>query len=445
MPRGESAPSSASTGIGRHCGGSNVTEEIVMNDEQSNWFVGVDWASQTHHVVLIDARGCKAAERGFPHGGEGMAEMAAWIGKHTGVPPTAVPVAIEVPHGPVVEGLMERGFPVHSINPKQLDRFRDRFSPAGAKDDSRDAEVLASALRTDPRCFRRLEPLDPLVVELREWSRIAEDLRHDRNRLGNRVRELLWRYYPQMLDLTDDVAAPWFLELWALVPTPDKAARVREGTVARLLKKHRIRRLTAAEMLERLRAPALAVASGTVSAATDHLESVAKRLQLVNREIVGADDRLDRLTARLAEAGETEPGQPCQQHDMTILRTLPGVGRIVAATLLAEAYEALRRRDYQALRCLSGVAPVTRRSGKSRIVVMRQAADGRLRNAVYHWARVATQHDPVSRAKYDALRKRGHNHARALRSVADRLLAVACAMLAAGTEFDANHATKPTC
>lgn len=416
-----------------------------MDEDRPDWFVGVDWASQTHHVVLIDARGRKVAERGFLHGGEGMAEMVAWIGKHTDAPPTRVPIAIEVPHGPVVEGLMERGFPVHAINPKQLDRFRDRFSPAGAKDDSRDAEVLASALRTDPRCLRRLEPLDPIVVELREWSRIAEDLRHDRNRLGNRVRELLWRYYPQMLELTDDVAAPWFLDLWALVPTPDKAARVRESTLERLLKKHRIRRVSAAEALERLRAPALTVAPGTMSAAKDHLESVAKRLQLVNREIAGADDRLDRLTARLSDAGNTEPGQNSEQHDVTILRSLPGVGRIVIATLLAEAYEALRRRDYQALRCLSGVAPVTRRSGKSRIVVMRKAADGRLRNAVYHWARVASQRDPVSRARYDALRKRGHNHARALRSVADRLLAVACAMLTTRTTFDANHATKATC
>lgn len=416
-----------------------------MDEDRPDWFVGVDWASQTHHVVLIDARGRKVAERGFPHGGEGMAEMAAWIGRHTGATPAMVPVAIEVPHGPVVEGLMERGHSVRAINPKQLDRSRDRFSPAGAKDDSRDAEVLASALRTDPRCFRSLEPLDPIVVELREWSRIAEDLRHDRNRLGNRVRELLWRYYPQMLELTDDVTAPWFLELWTLVPTPDKAVRVRESTVERLLKKHRIRRVSAAEALERLRAPALVVAPGTVSAATDHLQSVAKRLHLVNREIAGADDRLDRLTARLVETGETELGQTSEQHDVTILRTLPGVGRIVVATLLAEAYEALRRRDYQALRCLSGVAPVTRRSGKSHIVVMRQAADGRLRNAVYHWARVAAQRDPVSRARYDALRKRGHNHARALRSVADRLLAVACAMLTTRTPFDANHPTKAAC
>jgi len=337
---------------------------------------------------------------------------------------------------------MERGFHVYAINPKQLDRFRDRFSPAGAKDDSRDAWVLCDALRTDPRCFRVLVTLDPILVELREWSRIAEELRHDRNRLSSRVRELLWRYYPQLLELTDDVAAPWFLDLWRLVPTPDKAARVRETTVAKLLKRHRIRRITAGQALEKLRAVAIPVAPGTINAATAHLETVATRLDVVNRQIIRADAQLDTLTQRLAGDEAAEQGQGAEQRDVTILRSLPGVGRIVLATLLAEASDALLRRDYHALRCLSGVAPITKRSGKSRIVLMRQAVHVRLRNSVYHWARVAVQHDSRSRAKYAALRARGHGHGRALRSVADRLLAVACKMLTDRKTFDPALATQ---
>ena len=214
-------------------------------EHERSWFVGVDWASETHHVCLLDARGNKIGERAFAHGGAGLAEMAAWILGLTGSAAEAVQVAIEVPHGPVVENLIERGFAVHAINPKQLDRFRDRFSPAGAKDDSRDAQMLGDALRTDARCFRRLAPVDPVVIELREFSRIAEDLRQERTRLGNRVREQLWRYYPQILDIADDVAADWFLELWALVPSPDKGRRVREATLAKLLKRHLIRRLDA--------------------------------------------------------------------------------------------------------------------------------------------------------------------------------------------------------
>src|SRR5271157_3290501 len=87
----------------------------------------------------------------------------------SGEEPPTVAVAIEAPHGPVVEILLERRFQVDAVNPKQLDRFRDRFTVAGAKDDRRDAYVLADALRTDRHCFRRLTVEDPVVIELREW------------------------------------------------------------------------------------------------------------------------------------------------------------------------------------------------------------------------------------------------------------------------------------
>ncbi len=403
---------------------------------EHRWYAGVDWASESHHVFLTDGNGRKIGEKIFKHSGEGLAEMAAWLLAASGVDsPSQVYIAIEVPHGPVVETLIERGFTVHALNPKQMDRFRDRFTLAGAKDDSRDAEVMASALRTDPRCFRLLAGLDPTVVELREWSRIASDLGTERNRLTNRLREQLWRYYPAMLELEDDLGAEWLLELWEIAPTPIKAARIREGTVAKVLKCHRIRRLDAAHVLTVLRKSPVQVAAGTAEAASAHIKTLIARIRLVNGQIKEAGRQLDVLTAKLIPAEETQAGQP-KQHDVEILASLPGVGRIVLATLLAEAWDALLRRDYAALRSLTGVAPVTKRSGKSWIVIRRQACSGRLANAIYHWARVAIQHDPKSKAKYAALRSRGHSHGRALRSVADRLLNVACAMLKTGTTFN---------
>jgi transposase len=119
----------------------------------------------------------------------------------------------------LVEALLEREFRVYAVNPKQLDRFRDRFTVAGAKDDRRDAQVLGDSLRTDRHCFRRFAAEDAVVIELREWSRMTEDLQQERNRLANRMREQLWRYYPQTLAISDDLAADWFLELWAAIPT----------------------------------------------------------------------------------------------------------------------------------------------------------------------------------------------------------------------------------
>ena len=161
----------------------------------------------------------------------------------------------------MVETLIERGFAVHAINPKQMDRFRDHHGRA--KDDSRDAEVMASCLRTDPRCFRLLAAADPIIIELREWSRIAEDLGVERNRIVNRLREQLWRYFPALLELEADLGAEWLLELWEAAPTPDKASRLREATIGKLLKRHRIRRFDAAFVVNTLRRPPVRVAAGT--------------------------------------------------------------------------------------------------------------------------------------------------------------------------------------
>jgi transposase len=375
-----------------------------MTDD-ARWFVGIDWGCERHHVCLLDAAGTVIDERAFAHGGAGLAELCGWLLASSRAEPSVIAVAIEIPHGPVVETLLDRGFQVYAVNPKQLDRLRDRFTVAGAKDDRRDAHVLGYALRTDRHCFRALSLADPVVVELREWSRLAEDLQQERTRLANRIREQLWRYYPQALEVTDDLAYDWFLDLWHLVPTPAKAARVRESSIARVLKARHVRRLDAAEVLRRLQQMPLAVAPGVTEAAVAHIRTVAARLRLVNRQVKEANRRLDALTAKLAEEA-TASGQEREPRDVTILRSLPGVGRIVLATLLTEAWEPLRRRDYHALRTLSGVAPVTRRSGKRCFVVMRRACQIRLRTAVYHWARVAVQRDALSRTRYSELRRR---------------------------------------
>src|SRR6516225_9573028 len=146
---------------------------------------GVDWGSERHQVCLLDARGTTVGEREFAHSGEGLAELGNWLLSMASGAST-VAVAIEVPHGPVVDVLIDRGFVVYAINPKQLDRLRDRFSVAGAKDDRRDAYVSADGLRTDRHLFRRLQVADPRLVELRAWSRLAEELQEERVRLQPR-------------------------------------------------------------------------------------------------------------------------------------------------------------------------------------------------------------------------------------------------------------------
>jgi transposase len=244
-----------------------------------------------------------------------------------------------------------------------------------------------------------------------------------------------------MLELSEDLTAEWILELWTMAPTPAEAARLREATLARLLRRHRIRRLEAADVLEVLRRPAIAVAAGVTEAAVLHLRSLIARLRLTDAELCQAEQKLDELCARLSQNAAAAAQGPC---DAEILRSMPGIGTVILAILLTEAGDPLARRDHAALRTLSGVAPVTKRSGKTCIVVMRYAAQVRLRQAVFHWARVAILHDPESRRRYDALRQRGHSYGRALRTVADRLLGVAGVLLRRQVLFDPDHGLAKT-
>ena len=160
------------------------------------------------------------------------------------------------------------------------------------------------------------------------------------------------------------------------------------------------------------------------------------RLELVAQQRHACARRVEAVLDELTTAG-----QVTEQRDALILRSVPGIGRIVAATLLGEAAAAVAARDYHALRTHGGLAPVTKQSGKRRIVQMRYACQGRLREAFHHWGRVCVQRDPRSRAHYTHLRQRGHSHNRALRGVVDRLLAMLMAMLRTQTCYDPSRRT----
>lgn len=417
--------------------------------EIQSWFAGVDWASQKHDAWLSDASGKRLGKRTFAHSGEGLAQMCDWLIATSGGKPEDIHVAIEVPHGAAVETLLDRGFKVYSINPKQLDRFRDRFSPAGAKDDSRDAETLSSSLRTDRRAFHQVALATPAIIELREWSRMADDLKADQLRHANRLREQFQRYYPQMLRFDSDLTEAWVLELWEAAPTPARAGQLRQAEVEKLLKCHRIRRIGAAEVLAILKEQALIVAPGVTEAAVAHIRALIESIRLFTQQLKEAHRHLDRLCKLLAgsTASENEQAGPEPKPSLVaILQSLPGAGRIVLSTLLAEAFEPLQRADYHVLRKLCGAAPVTQRSGKSRFVTRRLACNPRLRNAIHYLADAARRCDEKSKAKYAALKARGCSHARALRTIGDRLLYVACAMLKKGAPFDPDfEAQKCAC
>jgi len=399
------------------------------------WFVGIDWGSQQHQVSVLDRDRRRVGERVVDHDGASLARLADWLWTLSAGQPQRGAVAIEVPRGAMVEGLLERGFHLFALHPKQLDRFRDRHSVAGAKDDRRDAFVLADSVRTDQPSFRRVHLDAPQLLLLRELSRAEETLLEEFRRSANRLREQLHRLYPQMLQLCSAADEPWLGDLIDLVPTPAHAALLSEEHVQRVLKAHRIRRVTGTEVLTCLQMQALPVAPGAAEAAQAHCQLLLPCLRVLAEQLQAWSQQVSALLSTLAE----ELGEGESPSDVAIVLSLPGVGRKMTAWLFAEAAQPLAERDSQMLRTHSGVAPVTKQSGKRRVVVMRRGCNPRLRHALYHMARVAMQRDAHFNSVYTTLRAKGQRHGQALRHIGDRLLRILVAMLRHRTCYDASR------
>jgi transposase len=422
-------------------------KESTRVEESYRYFVGIDWATEKHHVTLLDGPGRKLWQREVEHEAASLRAFFDDMLNLADGQPGQVAVGIETPHGAVVESLVERGFHVYAVNPKQLDRFRDRHTVAGAKDDSLDSYVIGDALRTDRHLYRRVRVDDPLIIRIREMTRASEDLTSELGRLSNQLRENVYRLVPQLLTLSPGADEPWIWDLLDLVSRADPE-RIRPTQVARILKNNRIRRLDVDQVLTLLRQQAPWTTPGTQQAVRAHIALLLPRLRVALQQSRDCDKQIQLLLDELAAQGTGE-GEIREHRDVTIIQSLPGAGTTVTATMLAEASQPLAERDYQTLRANGGVAPVTKSSGKRSkrraLVHMRYACNTRLRNAFFFLARAAVQHDAPSKGYYAELRGRGHEHARALRSVADRLLRILLAMLEGGSLYDPARANKRLC
>jgi transposase len=220
-----------------------------------------------------------------------------------------------------------------------------------------------------------------------------------------------------------------------LAPTPAHATLLSEEQVQRVLKAHRIRRIKAHAVLRCLQAPALPVAPGAAEAAQAHCGFLLPCLRVLAEQLQACSQQVSTLLRTLGE----EPGEGEGPSDVAIVQSLPGVGRKMTAWLFAEAAQPLAERDDQVLRTHGGVAPVTKQSGKRRLVVMRRGCNPRLRHALYHMARVAMQRDAYFSRVYEALRAKGQRHGQALRNIGDRLLRILMAMLRDRTLYDSSR------
>lgn len=403
--------------------GGNVSDAI--------FYVGIDWGNTKHAVCVLDADGRIVKER-FVDNDLSLLDVLAHATKS--VDASEVAVAMEDRGNPVADTLLSHRYKLHVINPKQVDRFRDRESVAGAKDDRRDARVIARALRTDSDRFRVVEALTVEQVKLKVVCASLEELDAEHRRLANRLRAHLVRFFPALLTLSPGADDPWFWALVLLVGSPAQAAKVDDAVVAALLKKHRKRKHTVASVRAILDGKHLHPAEGVAEASLAPVRGLIERLHLLEKLRAEAATERDRL---LDDERGPSDGAP---SDVAILRSLDGFGNKTAAIMLVEARPLLRSNGRGLLRAIAGVAPVTRRSGKTTNIVMRRGCNARLRQCLHHVASSAARCNPRFAAQYQRLRDAGHSHARAVRGVADRILGMLCAMFRTRTLFDAKLA-----
>lgn len=388
--------------------------------------VGIDWATEAHVVCVVDSNARRVVERSFKNTAEGLSAFVEFLRLQERDIGEQLKIGIESPSVLVTEVLVERGFEVYSINPKQSDRFRDRYSVAGAKDDRRDALVIARALQTDPESFRRVLSHSPATIRIRESLRAWEDVTEDRVRTAAKLREVLIRFLPDFVFLVKNFDRDWILAICERVAAKGPE-NVKTAEVQRILRKHRSRAV-ARDIVTALRANPGANPV-TVQSLRNRSKHLIERLQLLTSQARQQEKELAQLLRSGAEGSE-------ERRCVDILLSCPGVGDIVAATFLAEAPELIAKGMYEVLRQLAGVAPVTIASGKQNRVVQRRSCNQRLRNAVFHWARVAAQHDETCKAYVQKLKDAGRSFGRQMRGLGDRLLHGFCAAVRKSELFD---------
>lgn len=371
-------------------------------------FAGLDWASQTHAVCVIDEHASVCERFEVTHDAAGLADLCRRL-RHWHSPA----IAIERPSGLVVDTLVEAGFTVVPIHPNAVKATRPRYRSHGAKSDASDAYLLADLLRTDGHRFKPLAPQSDEIRALRALVRGRDDLVATRVQLANQLRSLLESFWPGAAAIFADVDSPIALDFIERYPTPESAARLGPRRMAAFCAQHAYSgRRSPEELLARLhQAPAPVCADLEMEAKGELTRCLTRILARLVEQIRLMSSRIEHHIASL--------------EDGRILMSFPRAGRICAAQILAELGCVRERFDsVERLAAEAGVTPVTYASGKSKSVAFRWACNHRLRTAVTCLADNSRHANPWAADIYTRARARGCDHPHAVRILARAWLRV---------------------
>lgn len=388
-------------------------------------FVGHDWAEAHHDVYVEDAGGARVAQARLPEGVEGVARFHALVSPFCEDPADVV-VATETDRGLFVGALVATGYRVLAVNPMSTSRYRERHSTSGAKSDPGDARVLAELARTDAHNHRPIAGDSELAEAVKVLARAHQSLIWTRARQTNQLRSTLREFYPGALSCFDDLDGGDALAVLAIAPTPTLGQGLSRSKIASALRRGgRQRRVD-----ERAAQIQAALRSAQLTAPDLVAEAMGTTVRALVAVIGELNAQVARLEATLADRFDQHP-------DAKVVRSLPGLGTILGARVLGEFGDDPNRYvDAKSRKNYAGTSPITKASGKHRVVLARFARNRRLADACYLWAFASLTASPGARDFYDQRRKAGDTHHRALRALANRLVGILHGCLRHGVLYD---------
>jgi len=390
-------------------------------------FVGDDWAEDHHDVELMDATGRVLARKRLPEGVAGMARLHELIGQQLGedAEDAEVVIGIETDRSPWVAALVAAGYVVYAVNPLQASRYRERHGVSGAKSDTGDAHMLTDMVRTDSHQLRAVAGDSAGAEAVKVVARTHKTLIWERTRQVQRLRYQLREYFPAALAAFADLDAPDALELLARAPDPARAAKLTRAQVSAALKRARRRDISA---------KATAILAALRSAQLGQPPAVTAAYAVTVRSLIAVITVLNEQVKALQGQVEADFGR---HPDAEIYLSQPGLGLVLGARVLGEfGDDPDRYASGKARKNYAATSPITRASGKRKVVAARFIRNDRLTDALMAQAFAAMNASPGARALYDAERARGAGHNPALRKLANRLVGILHGCLKTRTVYD---------
>jgi transposase len=370
-------------------------------------FIGIDWADQEHVLCWTDSETRQQGRETLRQDPQAIAEWVASL--HQRFPAHRILIALEQSRGALMAGLADyEGLDLYPLNPKQLASYRDALFPAGGKNDPGDAALLARFLEGHHEQLRPWQPDDALTRQIAELTELRRKLVEERKRVVLQLASSLKLYFPLILKLSRrELHHDLLLDLLRRWPTLQELKRVHPKTLRTFLKEHGLANVDQqTQFINTVREAApLTRDQALIRPRARYVQALVPQVRQLNRSIAEFDQQLQQLLA--------------QHPDEPLFRSLPGAGNALVPRLVA-AFGSDRERYQTAeqMQCYSGIAPITKQSGKSRHVNKRVACPKFLRQTFHEFADHARKWSPWSRAYYNSKRAAGAKHHAAVRALA---------------------------